>query len=310
MNATNHSTKDLKYNSDMKINFMIMNSILAACILLVNLTVLILIVSTHRLRRNLTNKILLCLVISDFLAGILIILHLIGISNSNLAKRASSSAVFYRIFIDIITLWQQLVTTSNLCMIISERFIATIYTYTIHKHLTKRNVFVILSITWITSFLYSCLQLIWVYPMLDGNESLEDNKMIKNADVIYSTVSLVLFVLLPIIILFILFLKMFQETRYILSKDLPRRKKEERRVVIIFVAMYVMFIILSLPYFLVRLALDADVITSYISYNIIQSVYLLKYALSLINPFIYTLNKPDFKRELRICKLRLKRSEK
>ena len=285
-----------------KVIFFTINSIIAFSILVVNLAVLILIIYSPRLHHKLTNKILLRLVVSDLIASVLMFLHIIAEAVPQLAKRSSPPAYCYRIILDIATLWQQLITIGNLCVIITERYIATAYPYTVHQYITEKKVSIILNMIWVTAVLYSCTQLFWVHKVLDGKWTKQEELSIKHADSIFSSISFILFVILPILILSVIFVKMFQLLELPQTSNI-RRKTEEKRVIILLCIMYGTFVLLSLPYFLVRLAVDIDFLQFEIHIDAQNIAYTLKYLSSLANPFVYTLNKPDFKMELRRLKL-------
>lgn len=272
--------------------------VIACIILIVNATVLFLIYSKPKLLRSLSNKIVLSLVASDLLTGVCMMLHAIPVIVPNFATPKHSSDFCFRVVVDIVTLWLQLVSMGNLCLIIAERYIVLMYPYSKDKYISKNKVLIILQLIWLLSLCYPCIQLCWVYKVLDGNFTRAEDKSIAKTDSTFSAVSIFVFVLLPVLVLFFVFLRMFREIRKFPNIDAIKKQREEKRVVIIFGIMYTMFVLFALPYFLIRLFLDLR-LTSFQTMKLATQVgYVLKHFPPLLNPFIYVLNKPDFKREL------------
>jgi len=278
------------------------NSIMAVTVVLVNSFVLILFMLRPKLRKTTSNKILLSLVISDLTTGLIMILHVLTSLHDDTRGLKTLTALNCRIFLDIITSWLQLVTMGNLGLIIFERYITLIFPYKLDKLLNSKRICIAIHLIWLIALVIPCVQISWLYPILRGEPiTLGETSRVSYADSVFSAVTISLFVLLPMAIFFFIFVKMFREIRKFPTLNKFNKKKEEKRVLKIFTAMYSLFVMFSLPYFLARLLVDLEHTghlprVSRFTYIL---VYLMKGVPPLVNPFVYVLNKPDFRRELR-----------
>ena len=139
-------------------------------------------------------------------------------------------------------MWLQLVTMGNLCLIISERYISLLHPYRIEIYMNSERVHGAIKFIWISTFLYSCIQLTWLYKVLDGIWTDAEDNYIIAADSIFSVVSILSFLVLPSIILFLIFVSMFEEIKKMPTVSIASKKKEETRVTIIFAVMYTTFV--------------------------------------------------------------------
>ena len=278
----------------------IASGIVSFLIIVVNSLVLALFLSKAKLRKSTTNKILISLVTSDLITGIVLLLSTIFSIIPSLVYATTSLTISCRIFLDIFVAWMQLVTMGNLSLIIFERYITLIYPYKLDIFLTKKRIRMAIQSIWIVLFFVPCIQLTWVYRfMTTDTMTPQDHAWTAQADSIYSAITIFMFVLLPMAAFFVIFVRMFREIQKFPSLELFNKKKEEKRVLKIFAVMYALFVIFSLPYFLVRLLMDLEQAGHYqVTLITYLSVIFLKSLPPLINPFVYVLNKPDFRREL------------
>ena len=280
------------------------SGVVALLIILVNSTVLTLFLSKAKLRKSTTNRILMSLVTSDLVTGLVFAIHFTVSFTPSLSYANTPATVSCRIFLDILTSWMQLVTMGNLSLIIFERYITLIYPYKLDIFLTAKRIRMAIYGVWIVPFFVPCIQLAWVHRFMTTPTNtipLKVREQAVRADSIFSALTILIFVLLPMTAFFVIFVRMFREIQKFPSiSELFNKKQEEKRVLKIFAVMYSLFVIFSLPYFLVRLLMDLQEAGHYnVSVTTSLLVIFLKSVPPLINPFVYVLNKPDFRRELK-----------
>ena len=298
--TTTENLQETSQDGDIStIVYITISSVISIMILIVNGIVLLVVYKRRSLLKGLSNKIVLSLVLSDLLTGVSMLLHIISSIHPDLALPRQPFAFCYRVFVDIITLWLQLVTMGTLFLIITERYISLRYPFRMDRYINRKSVVIAITVIWIISFAYSSIQLSWLHVVLDGEWTMEEDNYIGTADSIFSCVSILTFVLLPIVILFIMFLCMFQEIRKFPSINETVSRREEKRIIISFAIMYITFVLLTLPYFVMRLMMDLSVIKLVIRVPIAlkKTSYFLKCLPGVTNTYIYVLKKPDFKRE-------------
>ena len=285
-----------------RLEWKVASGIVAFLVIVVNSLVIALFLSKAKLRKSTTNKILMSLVTSDLVTGLVFAIHFVVSITPTLANAHTPQTIGFRIFLDILTSWLQLVTMGNLSLIIFERYITLIYPYKLDIFLTKKRIRMAIHSIWIVPFFVPCIQLAWVYRFMTADHASitpSEQAWTAHADSVFSAVTIFLFVLLPMAAFFVIFVRMFREIQKFPSLELFNKKKEEKRVLKIFAVMYSLFVIFSLPYFLVRLLMDLEQAGHYqVSITTSLLVIFLKSVPPLINPFVYVLNKPDFRREL------------
>ena len=302
MMTGNHTPKPFTEDDELHRNTTLTVDILiSSLIIIVNFCVVLLFVTKSKLRKSSSNKILFSLVISDLVTGFTMVPYCIVALNKNLLKPSTSSEFAFRIVLDIITTSIQLATMGNLNMIIIERYIALMFPYKIEKCLNKRRVTFAILTVWVTAFFIPSTQMIWLYKVIRGDMTVDEKDLVQQADTMFSVITIFFFGLLPVVIIFIMFVCMFKQIRAFPENDPFKKRKEELRVLIIFCTMYVLYLIFSVPYFSIRLLVDLNHENYYkIPYTIRLIVNTMKSMPPLINPFVYVLNKPDIKRVLRL----------
>ena len=273
--------------------FMIVSISLSIMIFGVNMLIILLMVRNISLLKNISNQILLSLVCADLLTGLSMVLHIIATVVEKFALPQYSNEFLYRILVDIITLWLHLVTMGNLCFIVFERYVVLCHTYSRHRYINRKNVYIILSLIWIISFAFPCIQLMWLKKVIRGNMTMDEWNFVDKLDSIFSSVSIVLFVLVPIAILFLALFRMYR----IIQSFSETERTQNLRALKLFSAMYITFVIFCLPYFLIRLLIDVESLNIlHVSKFSMQCVYIMKYLPPFLNPFIYVFTKPDFRK--------------
>ena len=279
-----------------------LNSIVCIVILVANACVLVLLCIRPRLLTSMSNRILLSLTVADFGTGIVMGIHILSQFDKDLAYPRDSLSFVYRVLLDIVTASLELVAINNLCLVIFERYVCLLHPYHVTEIISKRRIRIGVALTWIVSFIVPSIQLIWLHRIFDGVISKKDEEIITKAELAYSAVSVVIFVVIPIFTVSFAFFKMSCAIKQLPSNSSNSKRKADRKVLLVFAAMFLLFIAFCVPYFIVRLLVDLGVfspIHRQLRNRLLDTVYSIKHVTPLADPFIYTFYKPDFRAECR-----------
>ena len=159
---------------------------------------------------------------------------------------------------------------------------------------------------WILSSTTALVQLSWMDPVHHDIYQEITPDVIKKEN-IYDVTSLLVFFLAPLVCMMFMYAKIFLEVSrqidLVQKQSTPgwekakEMKYTERKVVIIFAVMLLVFIVGWLPYFIIRLHHPKDVphLAIYIS-------IWLRYLTSFLNPCMYVFGKRDFRTALKCRK--------
>ena len=272
---------------------------IAVLIIVVNCWVIALVVMRRNLR-TVTNYILTSLAISDLCTGAISIPLFIS---CNIIRETGIcvAAVIAMRFTSFSTVLHILTMTMD-------RYICIVFALRYMSWVTKRRGFQVLTLIWLFSLLLALVQLSWT----DFSEDVEDDyseeseKMI----IIYDIFCSIAFTAIPVA--FIAFTygqilyEVHRQSKNIQQHNTPgwqetrRSTKQEWKVATIFVIMLLVYIVCWVPFYLLRIEflLGNDFFELNLSDLAILLFHWLRFCSSLINPCLYILAKPDFRKAL------------
>ncbi|XP_031548936.1 octopamine receptor beta-2R-like [Actinia tenebrosa] len=297
-NATdNDDHSDL--NSGFSVKFDVLPITLAVLIIAFNGLVLLLVVRRKQLR-NAANYMLCSLALSDTLTGLVCVPLVIACNILREDMVCILSENFLR--------FTSISTVLHLLAITADRYLAIVHSLRYYILVTPRRGFASMAIIWSVSVIVAFVQLIWHNPSTsDVNK--DPSQKIKDIEVTYDIVNLVVFFGFPLCFMIFVNSKIFYEvvrqSNIMRQNNAPgmedskRRQRREWKAALIFVIMFIVYIVCWLPYFLWRLQqnigdsfFELGMITEYVF------IYL-RFLSSLLNPCIYVLGKNDFRKALK-----------
>ena len=270
--------------------FLSLQGVLIIC---ANSLVFLLFATTKHLRTK-TNYCLVSLAASDFLAG-LVSLPLVLLCSIVVSNPICTS-------MDLCHRFQSFSTILHLLVATSERYFKIKRPFKYNILVTKRRVVALLMAVWIFSLSASFVQLTWI---LSDNEQLT-----QKFDFGYSVFSLLSLALLPFIIIACIdghiFYYIHKEKKFRCAltqgtlfekQDREKRRRNDRKALIIYAVMTITFVIGWFPYFIISLLNDIkpEYPIPFAAGIILLS---LKFSTALINPLLYTFFKTDFRKAL------------
>lgn len=256
-----------------------------------NSTVFVLIFKYKKLRRK-NNYCLISLAISDFLTG-LVVLPLVIVCNGYDESTCTP--------MDLSTRSLSFSTILHLLVATGERYFKIRYPLRYKYYITGARIALILVAVWVISLSLSLVQLTWIYhPELD-----------TYYDLVFSTSCVVVFAFLPFVITVLAnihvlwIIRKENEIRHNMvqhehdarcSKKSTRRKSNERKALMVYLAMTVSFMVGFLPYFILT---NMDDMQQHVGFGVSLSFLILRYTAPLVDPLLYTFFKTDFKSAVR-----------
>lgn len=281
---------------------------IAILIIGVNCWVITLVVLKRNLR-TVTNYILTSLAISDLCTGAIAIPLYLS-CNIILETRICTADMIAMRFISISTVLHILTMTID-------RYICIVYALRYMSWVTKRRGFQVITLIWLLSFLMALVQLAWY----DADEGVteEYSPEGKRWVIIYDVFCFFAFVGVPVVFMAFTYGRILYEvhrqSKNIQQHNTPgwqetrRSTKQEWKVATIFLIMLLVFIVCWGPVYLLRLenVLGNDFFELKLSQLAMVLLIWLRFCTSLINPCLYILGKPDFRKAAGIRKKRRKR---
>ena len=241
-----------------------------------------------RLLRTSSNYVLLSLAVCDFSTGAIAIPYLIVCSFAILPKELNYGIYYLHTSLAVSGAYHILVITAL-------KYLATVRPLK-HHVVTKGLVLKILFGIWIMSTVFAVIPLVW-----QGAEVSQRRRWRS----IYNSVCLVTVFLLPYIYIIHVFLAMFrtisnrQRSSLVQKKNIPQNKKKsqsDRKCILVFAAMAIIFTCSWLPYFTIKLLLGMGI---QVLLNVMEAVVIIRYITSFAKPLLYTFFKRDFLSSLR-----------
>lgn len=271
-------------------------------IIMINGYILSLFIRKATLRRN-SSLLLLSLTLADLFTGIVTVPLIIASTPLRMLDFEAYKLVF--IFGDITAVISAALTISNLCAVTADRYIRLCYPI---KHMIlvrKKTVVTMICAIWIIAISYSFVPFIWLHEILEANPSEETYMRIDRLDTRYTIASAIICAI-PICGLTIAFARMFYAIHTLgiheqqLSADatLKRlRRRRERKAIILFSLMFVLFMICWVPWILLR-PFATEKVFDKIPPQILNTIMIIRFLTSILNPLLYTLHEHDFHRAL------------
>ena len=269
-------------------------AVLGLLITIANSTVLVLFGRKSSLRTK-TNYFLASLAVSDLLAGSVTVPMII------LCSLPETSSALVCIGMDLTQRFLAISTILHLLGATLERYVKIVTPFRYFTLMTARRVSAVLTAIWLASLLSSLVQAAWIDPASDGGEGL-------HIDAVYSTVCLVVFVLIPFVCIVFAYARIFYVIRnehkgFLLNESQQTRrdalkKRTEKRAVFIYLAMTITFLLGWLSYFLASLDEDLERLIFSQAEWIMDVLLFFKFFTSLANPLLYTFFKADFQTAL------------
>ena len=273
------------------------NAAISLLALFLNALVITIFMRQKLLLRSVSNRILLSQSIGDFLTGTVLALHVTLLETFQIYTTL-------RIASEVITTLLVNAAVLHMVGIAIDRYIGTFYALRYKDIMTKGRTRKLILVAWLLSTVFSSMQFLWLYQVMDGMTKAESDR-ISYIEAGYSITSIVLFMLFPMVVLGIVFLRMFFEIRRILRNTpcLENCSKnyfyEQFRICNLFMIMFFIFVFLSVPFYAIRLLLDLQHLRTILEINIEPLVheiaYIMKNLSPVSNPLVYVIYNEFFR---------------
>ena len=270
----------------------------ACAIILANTLVFFVFKSDKKLlKRTPANNLLLSLAVNDFLTGIASLLQVLPYLKQQVFLYGGLMRQ-YNIGLDVSITILSVNSVIHLCLLAAERYLSIFYALQFKGLVTTRRVRYFIISAWSISCIIAVVQFIWIWS--------------KNHKILfyYTVIITVTFAFAPLILLAVAYVRMFLMCKKLIREApdnlLARRNtvNKELKILFMYFMMYLVFIVLCVPFFSIRLALDLKMMIGLkmvldVPNEVIETFVLARYLASGVNPFIYTLYKQDFRRTVR-----------
>ena len=301
-NISNKTALTPKFDDGVGIWYWFLRGIIGLAILAGNGPVIYLIATRHRLQTT-SNWFILSLSVADLLVGVFVI----PVSTSCSLLTNCNNAVMI-LFFDLLLF----VSIGNMCAMTADRYLSVVKPLTYFQNMTNSRVFQWIVAAWMIPISFSVIPFAWI-----TSKSAERK---KRAEMIYGTIQIVSFNILPCVVMLLIYGHIFvlsrKHSRQIRALCVEqnagrsralnsRRMKQERSATRVFGLVLLIFVfcwlISAYRHFCSYFKLSCPM-----SSGTVLSSRLLMVANSAINPFIYALLKEDIKREVKrkLCRRR------
>lgn len=279
----------------------------ACAIVLANSLVLCVFKSDKKLlKRTPANNLLLSLAVNDLLTGLASLLQLLPYLKLQLFLAVLHH---FTIGLDISISLLSMNSVIHLCLLAGERYLSIFYALQFKGLVTTRRVRYCILSAWAISSVIAFTPFTWMWPLLKTRVSRVDARKINKINTYYTAVVTVAFALIPLILLAIAYVRMFHMCKQLIREapdNLLARKKtvnKELKILLMYFMMYLVFIVLCVPFFSIRLAVDIYIMLRKtkglnIPLQLVETFVLARFLASGVNPFIYTFYKQDFRRTI------------
>ena len=299
ISTTDGSSEGEDYPGGFNVRVYIFPIIIAVLIVAINSWVIGL-VAMKRSLRTVTNYILASLALSDLCTGAISIPLLLS-CNATLLPGVCVADMVAVIFTSVSTVLHILTMTID-------RYICIIYALRYQIWVTKRRGWYVIALIWLFSLFMALIQLAWTDPNQDPTE--DRDPKVEEIFVIYDSFRFVAFIGIPVLFMAFTYGRIMYEvhrqTKNIHKNNTPgwqetrRSTRREWKVATIFLAMMIVFLVCWVPFYLLRLEqiLQDDFFQLNLSELAIVLLYWLRLCTSVINPCLYILAKPDFRKAM------------
>ena len=266
--------------------------ILALLIIAVNLCVIVIVWKKNDLHKW-QNYLLVSLAFSDLSTGLFGLPTALACTlETSMTRGCIICSVSYTF-----TKFISISTILHLLTITYERFMSIVYPL---RHRRAKHVYFKLALVaiWSISVTVAVVPFSWMDP-----EACNDT---KKHWLVYNVMTLILFLLIPMILFIYAFVSMFLAARIHIRKqgrlrarqvsvpeENPTALRKEARVAIIFAVMWIIFVICWGPYFASNILDDMEEVGENLPKTFIEAADVLRCLTSLLNPILYSLAKKD-----------------
>ena len=245
-------------------------------------------------------RLVLNLSISHYLTGLAILGKVIPVRSFKKISRLEKWK--YSIMIDIFMTFCVNAALLNLFGIALDRFISVFYPLHYKAVVTVKKLNVCILLTWGIAFTASAIKLIWLKDYVFLRRIPYNKKKVMEIEGWYSIIIFIIIFILTLVLGF-MFTLMFIETRKFLfrlektsfKKYLSRdNQKKERRAIFTFGLMYLLFTVLTLPYFTARMIFDLNLLETGNWHSVEITLSLLKNTATFVNPIFYITRNRTF----------------
>eukprot|EP00794_Sanderia_malayensis_P006228 gene6228-6944_t len=294
-----------KFHPDYHYPWMIMSLF----VILVNAFVLHLFRVDRKLTRGVpANHLLLSLAVNDLLTGVASLFQILPFFEHHIFNTTHLFRLSYLMALDVSIVMLSLTSVIHLCLLAAERYLSIFFALQFKGMVTTRRVRYCIVTTWAVSCFIALIPITWLWPLLHGEVSPQRGQNIHMINTYFSLITTIAFALLPLIPIAAAYVRMFVMCKK-LVRQAPdnlfiRRRTLHKEIKILFMyfVMFAIFLLLCVPFFSIRLAIDIYSMRGHpprMNKAVVEAFLLMRYIVSAINPFIYTFCKQDFRRSIK-----------
>ena len=280
--------------------------VLGFLIIFANSLVIYLFLKNRTLRRTAANVLLLSLSVTDLVTGVSIFVHILPyyyilLTDCSLVFHTFETTYFASA--DILTNGLTITSVLHLLLLSSERFVSLYYALRYTAIVTRKRLIVLSIIAWVIGAFVTLIQLSWLVPYIRKPRSRALLLDVRNNDKIYTVTTITLFSFIPMFVLMFEYIWLFCLIRRLVKRESGIHSKtkwsRELKAVIVYCIMFVSFVLFCCPYLLVKGLISLSIPTFMeLPSEFFETLFLLRFIISLINPLIYALYKRDFKQAI------------
>ncbi|XP_057209330.1 trace amine associated receptor 14a [Triplophysa rosa] len=243
------------------------------------------------------NILILSLAVSDVLVGIFVMpFHLIWLIEACWIPGPLFCSIF-----NFVTFQATSVSVHTVALIAVDRFLALNYPFIYSEKITPTVIYIATLFNWLFSVLYN-----FTILFINGNftDFVCPGECLYIVDEVSSLIDLLVVFLLPCTLIIILYSRVFviakkhaTAIRALQKHRISDSMKSERKAALVLGILVFVFLLCLLPYYIFSLT---NFLRDDSFYNVINSVLILFYLNSSINPVIYALFYPWFKKCLKL----------
>lgn len=243
--------------------------------------------------KEITNYFLVSLAVSDGLTGLVVI-------PLYFACELSGRKVEICFSFDIVHRMTAFSTVYHLLLITCDRYVAITRPFRHSAVFTSGVARTLLATVWGIALFLPLIQLAWYDPY---NLHVTSER-IRRYELHYNITCSVIGFLLPVIIMILAYLQMLRiVTRHARAIEATTREKQvltkEKRAMVIFASMLLVYIMCWFPFFFFSLVLDLPAGYIDVPYVVFLVLFFVRFCTSIVNPILYVFFKTDFKKALR-----------
>ena len=242
--------------------------------------------------KEITNYFLVSLAVSDGLTGLVVIpLHFACLLSGNKIELCFSFDMVHRM--------TAFSTVYHLLLITCDRYVAITRPFRHSSTFTPSVGYALLATVWGAAMFLPLIQLAWYDPY---NLHVV-NPRIRRYELHYNITCAVIAFLVPVVIMILAYAEMLRIViRHARAIEATTREKQtltkEKRAMVIFASMLLVYIVCWFPFFFSSLAQDLAPTFMEIPEVAYLILFFLRFCTSIINPILYVFFKTDFKKAL------------